>query len=73
MNDLFGISEDDLRKWLEKYKVPAQGVESAEQRGHEVSSTKDASVKEPENYRARIPKSDEIKSLLFKKNRLQKK
>ena len=66
MNDLFGFSEDDLRKWLEKYKVPAQGVESAEQRGHEVSSTKDASVKEPENYRPRISASEEINDLLYR-------
>lgn len=66
MNDLFGISEDDLRKWLEKYKVPAQGTELAEQRGHEVSSTKDASVKEPENYRPRISASEEINDLLYR-------
>ena len=65
MNDLFGISEDDLRKWLEKYKVPEQAAEPAEHRGdEEVSSTKDASVKDQENVRPSIPASEEIDSLL---------
>ena len=53
-----------LLKDLEKYRVPAQGSEQAEQRGHEVSSTRDGSVKEPENFRASIPASEEIDSLL---------